>query len=245
MTWLPPDLSTAVTLALVATSYGTSFLTAAFGIGGGVVLLAVLAALLPPVALIPVHGVIQLGSNVGRALVLRRHVARALLPPFLLGALAGAVVGGGVAVSLPPAAVQVGVGLFIVWSVFFRPPGMMRRFAWATGAVSSFLTMFFGATGPFVMAYLKSLELERHRLVATHATFMTAQHLLKTLVFGVLGFAFAPWLPFIAAMIAAGFLGTLTGRVVLTRIDEERFKAILNAILLLLAARLIWDGLAG
>lgn len=245
MSWLPPDLSAAVTLALVATSFCTSFITAAFGIGGGVVLIGILAALIPPAALIPVHGVIQLGSNIGRAAVLRRHAAWALLPPFLLGSLVGAVLGGSVVVSLPPAAVQTGVGLFIAWSVFFRPPAFMRRFAWATGAISSFLTMFFGATGPFVMSYLKTLDLERHGLVGTHATFMTFQHLLKSLVFGALGFAFAPWLPFIAAMIAAGFLGTLTGRAVLTRIDERRFTLILNAILLVLAARLVWAGLTG
>ena len=245
MSWLPPDLTAAVTVGLIATSYCTSFITAAFGIGGGVVLIGILAALLPPAAVIPVHGVVQLGSNVGRATVLGRHVAWRLLPPFLVGALAGAAIGGGVAVSLPPGAVQAGVGIFIVWSVFFRPPGAMRRFAWLTGAISSFLTMFFGATGPFVMAYLKSLDLDRLGLVGTQATFMTFQHLLKTLVFGFLGFAFAPWLPFIVAMIAAGFLGTLTGRGVLTRIEERRFRTVLNAILLVLAARLIWAGLAG
>jgi hypothetical protein len=40
----------------------------AFGIGGGAALLAVMASLVPPAALIPVHGVVQVGSNLGRAL---------------------------------------------------------------------------------------------------------------------------------------------------------------------------------
>lgn len=245
MSWLPPDLPAAATLGLIAASCFTSFLTAAFGIGGGLVLLAVLAAVLPPAALIPVHGVVQLGSNVGRAAVLRKHVAWQFLPPFLAGSAGGAILGGSLVVSLPPGVVQAGVGLFIVWSVFFRPPRAIRRFAWLTGALSSFLTMFFGATGPFVMAYLRTLDLERHALVGTHATFMTLQHLLKTLVFGLLGFAFAPWLPLIVAMIASGFLGTLVGRAVLTRTDETRFSLVLNTILLILAARLIWAGLSG
>jgi len=78
--------------------------------------------------------------------------------------------------------------------------------------------------------------------VATHALLMTVQHLLKTVAFGFLGFAFSVWLPLIAAMIAAGFLGTVVGKKVLVRIDEKRFKLALNAILIVLALRLIWGG---
>ncbi len=242
MSWLPPDLSLAVTLALFAASFATSFITAAFGIGGGAALLAILATLLPPAALIPVHGVVQIGSNLGRAVIMVRHVLWSVFPQFVLGAFVGALIGGRFAVALPPAAVQIGVGLFILWSVFFTPPRVMRRFAWLTGGISSFLTMFFGATGPFVISYVKTLGLERHGVVGTHATFMTLQHVLKTIVFGILGFAFGPWIVFIAGMIAAGFVGTLTGRAVLTRIDERRFKLALNAILVILAIRLIWSG---
>lgn len=242
---LPPDLSLAAGTALVAASLVTSFVTAAFGIGGGAALLAVLASLLPPAALIPVHGVVQIGSNLGRAAVMLGHVAWAIVPAFLAGSLVGALAGGSVVVALPPRAVEVGVGLFILWSVFRTPPAWLRRFAWLTGGASSFLTMFFGATGPFVIAYLKALSLERRSLVGTHAALMTTQHALKTAVFGALGFAFGPWAGLIAAMIAAGFLGTLAGRAVLMRIDEARFKLALNAVLVVLAARLIWTGLAG
>jgi hypothetical protein len=39
--------------SIVAASFVTSFITAAFGIGGGAALLAILASLIPPVALIP------------------------------------------------------------------------------------------------------------------------------------------------------------------------------------------------
>jgi uncharacterized membrane protein YfcA len=58
----------------------------------------------------------------------------------------------------------------------------------------------------------------------------------------MLGFAYGPWVPLMAAMIASGFLGTLAGRQVLMRIDEQKFKFALNTILVLLALRLIWAG---
>lgn len=55
---LPPDMTLAATLALLGASFGTSFVTAAFGIGGGALLIAILASVLPPAVLIPIHGVV-------------------------------------------------------------------------------------------------------------------------------------------------------------------------------------------
>ena len=227
---------------LAAASFGTSFITAAFGVGGGGVLLAVLASLVPPAALIPVHGLVQLGSNAGRAAIMFRHRDQGVLAPFAAGALVGVALGGSVVVQLPPDMLRIGVGLFILWSVLAAPPAFMRRSAAIAGGFSSFLTMFFGGTGPFVAAYVKTMGFGRLTHVATHALLMTVQHLLKTVAFGFLGFAFSHWLPLIAAMIASGFLGTVAGRQVLTRIDEKRFKLVLNAILVVLALRLIWAG---
>ena len=62
--FLPTALTVIDAVLLVIASLATSFLTAAFGIGGGFTLIA-LMALLPPAALIPIHGIVQLGSNAG------------------------------------------------------------------------------------------------------------------------------------------------------------------------------------
>lgn len=239
---LPAEIGWPAAAGLMAASFGTSLLTAAFGIGGGAVLLGILATLLPPAALIPVHGVVQLGSNTGRAFILRTAIVRELVLPFLAGSVVGIALGSLLVVRLPPAGIQIAVGAFILWSVVAKPPAFLRRSAWLAGGASSFLTMFFGATGPFVAAFVKTQGLERVGYVATHAACMTAQHLLKVVAFGLLGFAFGQYLGIIAGMVAFGFLGTLTGRRVLMRIDERRFAFVLNAILVVLAARLIWDG---
>jgi uncharacterized membrane protein YfcA len=231
-----------IATALLAVSFASSLITVAFGIGGGAVMLAVLATLLPAAAIIPVHGLVQLGSNAGRAAVLLPYIRVPVIAPFLVGALIGVALGGAFVVQLDAGVLQVCVGLFILWSIFFRPPALMRKSAAVAGGVSSFLTMFFGGTGPFVAAFTKSLELDRMRHVATHATLMTIQHLLKTVAFGLLGFAFSQWAGLIGLLIAFGFAGTVAGRHVLTRIDERRFKLALNIILGVLAARLIYAG---
>lgn len=245
MDMLPPELEPLAAILLIAASMGTSFITAAFGIGGGIMLVAVMAVLLPPAALIPVHGVVQLGSNCGRALIMLKHVERPVILPFMAGSALGAGMGGALFVQFPPWAVQLGLAGFITWSVLGRLPAIGKGHVFAAGAVSSFLTMFFGATGSFVAATLKAMKVPPLTLVATQGALMTLQHLLKSLAFGFLGFAFAPWLPMIAAMIASGFLGTVIGRHVLTRMGHRYFQPILSGILLILAARLAWSGVQG
>ncbi len=231
-----------IALTLISMSFLGSFITVAFGIGGGQVMLAVFATLLPAAAIIPVHGLVQLGSNVGRAALTRRHIEPGVAWIFGIGAFAGVILGTLFFVQLDPAIIQIGVGLFIIWSILMRPPAFMRHSAGIAGALSSFLTMFFGATGPFVAAFVKSLQLDRMGHTATHATLMTIQHALKTIAFGFIGFAFSLWAGLVALLIASGFLGTVVGRRVLMKFDEKRFQVTLNLILGVLAVRLVYAG---
>lgn len=241
--FLPAGLSELGVAVLLIASFAASFITVAFGIGGGAVMLTVMASIVPPAALIATHGVIQAGSNIGRAAVTFRHIYWPALPAFALGSLVGAGIGGAVVVNLPPAWVQIGVGGFVIWSVLAKPPKAVRDWPLVIGAISSFLTMFFGATGLFVATFTKSQALPRHAHVATHATLMSVQHVIKTLAFGLLGFGFAEWGPLIAALILAGLVGTLTGKLLLNRLDDARFKWALDAILLIMSARLIYAGI--
>ena len=230
---------------LLAVSFASSFITIAFGIGGGAVMLAVLATLLPAAAIVPVHGLVQLGSNAGRAAIMTRYMRFDLLGPFAIGALIGILLGGSLVIQLEAGWIQMGVGLFILWSVVSRPPAFLRRSGMITGVFSSFLTMFFGATGVFVANYTKSFKLDRHAHVATHATLMTVQHALNVVIFGLLGFAFGEWAGVIIALIVAGLIGTYAGKLVLNRMSDVNFKRALDALLILISLRLIYQGVTG
>jgi uncharacterized protein len=239
---LPAGLDLAPAAFLVVLSALTSGLTAMAGIGGGVIMLAALASLLPPAAIIPVHAVVQVGSNAGRAAVMRHWIDRGRLVPFALGSVVGIAIGGSLAVSLPGEALRVVLGLFIlqtIWLPIAAMAAIKGRGLALGGLIASFLTMLVGATGPYVLALLRPLSLGREGLVATHAAAMTAQHGLKMLAFGFLGFAFAPWLPLIALMIAAGFVGTLVGRRLLGWLDERLFGRLVQAILTIVALDLV------
>lgn len=238
---LPPDLSPVAVATLVVAAYFTAALTAAVGLGGGVLLLALMALLLPPIAIVPLHGVAQLASNAGRALVQGRYARASVVAWFAVGAVLGVVAGGRVAFALPPAALQAALAVFLLYAVWGPRPRLGRAGPWVLvigGGVASFLTMFVGATGPFVMTVLVPATSGRLQLVGSHALGMTLQHGLKVLVFGALGFAFGPWLGLLAAMVAAGFLGTLTGARILRRTSEARFQVVFRGVMTALAVAL-------
>ena len=92
MDWLPDGLGQFDLWVLVSMSAFTSMMTAAVGIGGGVLLLAIMAQILPVQALIPVHGLVQLGSNGNRAYMTRQHIDWKMSRLFSLGAIVGAVI---------------------------------------------------------------------------------------------------------------------------------------------------------
>lgn len=246
MTLLPADIGPGVALGLVAVSFIASMLTASAGLGGGTIMLAAIASTASPAAVIPVHGVIQLGSNVGRAVLLAPHVARPVLVYFAAGAVLGALLGGQLYVNLPGHVLKLIIALFILYTVWGPKFRKLRISNWAyslAGVGTTFITMFVGGTGPFVAAFISPDRFGKEQTVATHAACMTLQHGFKVLVFGALGFTFGPWLGLMMAMVAAGFLGTVAGRAVLLRLPERAFKIVFKTVLTLLALRLLWSAL--
>ncbi|MBY0422496.1 MAG: sulfite exporter TauE/SafE family protein [Parvularculaceae bacterium] len=224
---LPDSVPAAAAAAVVFASFFTSALTGAFGLGGGLALLAVMSALLPAAAVVPVHGLSQLGSNASRFFLQRRDVDWTIVVWFAAGSAVGSAAGGSIYVALPETALKAAVGAFVLYTVWGpKPqgfaPGSLSFLA--TGAVGGFLSMFFGATGPITASMLGETRLGRLNIVATHAACMTFQHLLKSIAFGALGFAFHDWAPLLVAVIASGFLGTAFGVRMLKRMPEERFR---------------------
>ncbi|GGO77946.1 hypothetical protein GCM10011348_08660 [Marinobacterium nitratireducens] len=242
--WLPAALGPGQALLLIGLSSLSSMITAALGIGGGVLLLAAMASMLPVSVLIPVHGLVQLGSNFNRALMTRPHIDWMRVRPFAAGAVLGALAAMLVLIQLPLTVIQLSVAVFILyllWGPGFGKGELRFGGLLVTGALTTLLSMFVGATGPLVAAWVHRLNVDRFPAVATFAACMSVQHLLKLAVFGTLGFMFMEWLPLILAMIAAGAAGTWVGLRVLDRMPPSWFRPMFRMIVTLLALRLIWQ----
>ena len=247
--WLPESLGAAPAALLVVASFFTSAFTAAFGVGGGIAMLALMGLFIPVAALIPIHGAVQLGSNTGRTWHQRANVRLDIALPFIAGSLIGAIAGAFVVVQLPDALLKIVLGVFIIAVTWAKIPGLATLGSagmMIASAVLAVTTMFVGATGPLLSPILAQiLPNDRKALVATHGAAMTVQHGLKIVVFGFAGFAFWRWLPLIALMVASGFLGTVYGTRWLDRLPEATFRKWFRIGITILALDLLRRGLMG
>lgn len=242
---LPAGVGEAAALALIALSFLTSLITATFSLGGGSLLIAALALVLPPVVVVPVHGCIQLGSNAGRALVQRAHIQWKLILWLGLGAIPGSIVGGRFAHLLPESWFAAAIGCFVLLTTWLPQPRAVAASRWlqfVAGALVSAVGMVVGAAGPLVAAFVRGIA-DRRQLVATHAMLMTLQHAFKVAVFVVMGFAFSQYLLLMLLMVASGFAGTAIGSRLLTRVPENVFRLVFRILLSLVALGLIGKAL--
>ncbi|NWN83392.1 MAG: sulfite exporter TauE/SafE family protein [Halomonas sp.] len=240
-------LSAGINLLLIMISVLTSAFTAAVGVGGGLLLIMALAQVMPAAALIPVHGMVQTGSNVGRLALTWQHADRSVIAAFLPGVVLGALAVAWLMVHLPAGLLELCIAAFVLYSCW--GPGLPKRAlgragVLLAGALTTLLSSLVGASGPMVAAFIKQGQTDRLGKVATFSACMSAQHLTKAFVFGMAGFVFRDWLGLMLAMVASGFLGTWLGLRLLRRLSEHRFDTLFKWALTLLALRLIWLGVS-
>ncbi len=229
-------------LFLIIMAFLSSTLTAVVGLGGGMLLLAVMPVVLPAAAVVPVHGVVQLCSNASRSLFGSRELVLRLLPAFFCGVLIGVSFGSQAVLAVPPEYLPIPLGCFILLMTWLpnlkerlRLPGKFLSLGFAQG----FLTLFVGATGPLNLPILLRHGLTAGQVVATHALLMTIVHLLKVITFGLLGFTFVAHLPLMLGMIFAVTAGSWFGTKARNRVSETLLKKILQGLITLFALRMI------
>ncbi|WP_075879371.1 sulfite exporter TauE/SafE family protein [Vreelandella massiliensis] len=231
---------------LIIISALTSAITAAVGVGGGLLMIMAMAQVMPAAALIPVHGMVQLGSNVGRTALTWRYIDRRTIAAFLPGIVIGAIAATWLLIRLPAGILELCIAAFVLYSCWGPPlPKHALGFTGTVvaGATTTFLSSLIGASGPMVSAFIKQSQAYRLNKVATFSACMSLQHLTKVFVFGLAGFLFHDWLGLLFAMIACGFVGTWIGVRLLHHLSELRFDALFKGVLTLLALRLLWMGI--
>jgi uncharacterized protein len=242
---LPAGLDPLIALALIFLSLVTSAVTATFGIGGGSLMIAALLLVMPPAVAVPVHGLVQLGSNAGRGVMMWAHAQWRFAGWFILGSIPGAFAGAGIASVLPEAVLTAIIAVFLLWSAWAPQPKATARGVVSTvlaGLATSILGMVTGVGGPIVAAFLRFLP-DRRQIIATHAVLMTAQNILKAAAFSALGFVFAPYVLLVIAMIVSGGIGTLIGGRLLSSLPEDKFRLGFKIVLTLVALNLLRETL--
>ncbi|MEJ2532765.1 MAG: sulfite exporter TauE/SafE family protein [Halioglobus sp.] len=229
-------------LALVPQAFLTSCLAAVMGMGGGVLLIALMPGLLPAAAILPVHGVTQLASNLSRAVFGWREIDWSLIPAFTAGAVAGAWLGGEIYASLDlrwlPALIGALILLF-TWAPLPQLRGGGNAALALLGFYQTGLGMLAGATGPLGAAVLLRHSTARDWLVVNTAVYMSLNHALRVAAFALLGFSFAPWWPLLCALVAAVIAGSWVGTRLRRLVPQVDFERWFRVLVTLLALRMI------
>ncbi len=229
---------------LIATAVLGSAISGAIGMGGGILLIAVMAMVLDPVIVVPVHGVVQLASNFTRLLRLRRDIAGWVValyaPTMVIGAWIGLQLYHGAGMPWFKPAIGAFVVAFLVWDRFKPKRLVLPRWVFVPAGIGGgFLTITVGAAGPYLAAFFLRDDLQRKEIVATKAAIQSFGHLLKIPAFLSIGFDYRSEVGLVLPLLAAVVAGTFVGTHVLHRMSDEAFGQGFRAVLAVLALRLL------
>lgn len=229
-------------LLLGLITFFTSTIAGVVGLGGGMILIAILPSFLPVNALIPVHGLTQMSSNFSRALFGYKDVQFEVIPKFILGSLVGIALISSIIYYISLEYVPLFIGVYILlslWSKKFNEK--IKRFEsyFLIGFFQTGLSLVVGATGPLTMTLLYKDFDDKNKVVATAAALMGITHIFKVFVFIFFGFAFFDYIGILICMIIGAVLGSYAGTKLRDKIDGKKFRNILKVLLSLLAIKVI------
>ena len=229
-------------LFLGIVTFLTSTIAAIVGLGGGMMLIAILPSFLPINALIPVHGLTQMTSNLSRAVFGYKDVQYEVIPKFLLGSFLGIGIFASILNFISLEYVPLFIGVYILlslWSEKFNEKIKRYESYFLAGFFQTGLSIVVGATGPLTMTLLLKDYKNKDKVVATSAALMSLSHILKVFVFMYFGFVFFDYIGIIIAMVIGAIAGSWVGTKLRNIIDGKKFTIILKVLLTTLAVKVI------
>lgn len=220
------------------------------GMGGGTILIALLLALgLSPALALPLHAGVQLVANGSRSLAYIRHVRWPALGLFMLAGVPGPFLSAPLVVAVNPDWIRLIMAAFValaVWPAWASRLKIHGRVGLVVGgAIGGVLGPVVGATGILVAPFFVRDDWRKEQIIATLAVAQAGSHLLKIAAFSASGFNVLARLDLLVPMAAAALVGTLIGRRMVGVFSEAGFRRAVRVIMVLLAARLAWDGITG
>jgi uncharacterized membrane protein YfcA len=223
-------------------TFFTSTITAVVGLGGGMMLIAIMPSFLPINAVIPIHGLTQLSSNFSRAFFGYKDIQYEVVPKFLIGSLLGVGLFATIVSLISLEYVPLFMGAYILlslWSAKFNDKIKKFENYYLIGFFQSGLSIVVGATGPLAMTLLLKDYGDKNKVVVTAAAIMCITHILKLIVFIYFGFVFFDYIGVIIAMVVGAIAGSWIGTKLRDKVDGKKFTMILKVILTALAIKII------
>lgn len=221
--------------------------------GLGLLSLPLMALVVSPVTAAAIMLPLLIAQDVVTVWSYRREFDRRNLMTLAPGALIGVLAGYLLAAKVSDAAVGLAVGVISIGFALRRllsggqAERRVRRASWSGGSlwgfICGFTSMIAHAGGPPFQIYVMPQKLPPAVFVGTGAIFFAAINWVKVLPYLALG-QFSPQnLLASAALLPVAIAATFAGVWLVRRVPAERFYGIIYWLLLLVGARLIWDGI--
>lgn len=239
------EITLADNILLTVLSFFTALMTSIAGAGGGTVLLAAMLQFMNPAEAIPVHGVIQLSSNLTRIWLLRKFVIWNIVLKFSLLLPLGVYLGLKTFQSIDANEIKNLIGFFILLALglqnlkTFKNIKMPINIYYLIGLVTGFLNILVGVIAPLLAVILRQSVSEKKSIVGTLGYFGLIGNLFKIIGFTFIGFSFFKYLDSFIMIIPATMIGSKIGQTLLNKISNKIFTIIFQIILVGLAIKLL------
>ena len=239
------ELSIFENTVLTLLSFFTAMMTSIAGAGGGTVLLASMLQFMNPSEAIPVHGVIQLSSNIARVWLLRKFVKWTIILKFSLLIPLGVYIGLEIFRNVDADDIKNLIGLFIIIALVLQNLKSIRKVTissnwyYLIGFLTGILNILVGVIAPLLAVIIKHSLNEKKSIVGTLGYFGFVGNFTKIVGFSLIGFTFIEYIDTFLLMIPATLLGSRIGQYLLDKISNKFFFYIFQVILIALALRLL------
>lgn len=224
----------------------TSAITAITGIGGGMILIAMMPMFLSASIIIPVHGASQLASNASRVWFGRKDLDFKYLPEFCIGALFGAIIFGIAVQFISLELIPLFIGIYILlmqWSNTFNQLLKKANNFYLVAFIQIGTSLFVGISGPMNIALLNKKYQDHNTVVTTGALMMSIIHAIKLLIYIFMGFSLFEHWRVIVMMVLFAILGSWIGVKLRRFISLQWLKRILPWALTVISIKIIIDTL--
>lgn len=231
-------------MALV--SYFTAGISAATGMGGGVIFLVGLNFYLPLAKVIPIHGLIQLKNNAIRVFALKEHLIKPICLFYSIGCGLGVLAVTFLVSNLDNKLIPYVLIFLLVMYSLFKPKRMPELIIpnWGfliLGFVTGFLGILVGAVDPILAPFFLRKDFSRHQVIANKSFFQFLIHFAKIPVFLYLGFNYIEYWQLILVLFVFGMLGTFHGIKILHKISQVLFVKIFKIILFAVSCKILYN----
>lgn len=218
----------------------SSLISGLTGMGGGVLLLSIMLPMFPVNIVIPLHGIIQFGSNSTRVLISLKEIDGKVVTLFSHGALLGAILVIPVDMDLNTDFISILLVISILvftWIPLNRVILEFKGKFFIIGIISSFLSSFIGSTGPLSAPFFLHSHLKKGCYVATKAACQLPVHLFKVLLYIFSGFILKDWIYYIIIALPVVFTGNMLGRFITQKVGGREYKFIVKVLITLISLR--------